>query len=300
MQLETSAPEQPLADSGVEDRIASIFGNNEPDEPQDTEQPQETEAASQEPAEETFELEHEGEKFVLPKKLEKGFMQEKDYTQKSQSLAEQRRTLEHVQQQMRIAQQGAEFQQSVKAEQQEIFSIDSELKQLSHVDWSSMTTDQILKIKLRVDQLKDQRDNVTKQLETKQQQFTALQQQQIQQLQSQSTDIVRKAIPAWNEQVQKEVREHALNDGYTAEEIGAIFDPRHAITLWKAAQYDKAKSQAKPAIQQAKIVKPGSSNPMSERTKQDLAFRKAVKANKPESREYKRALEDRIGAKFGA
>src|SRR6185312_13074674 len=110
METQTQTEQAPAA--SVEDRIANIFGAEPPkkqavpqqapvqEEPAQTEEPQ---AASEEqpseeesaaPAEETFELEIDGEKFVLPKKLEKGFMQERDYTQKSQTLADQRRQIE--------------------------------------------------------------------------------------------------------------------------------------------------------------------------------------------------------------
>src|SRR5688572_2610686 len=127
--LDQAPPEQPSRDSGpppLESRIARIFGPKEPQAPPQQKAPQqrapepepevsldadadspdvsevqEEGAADPAPQEETFELDIEGEKYVLPKKLEKGFLQERDYTQKSQSLADQRRLVEVKEQQFR-------------------------------------------------------------------------------------------------------------------------------------------------------------------------------------------------------
>src|SRR6185312_15652968 len=92
----TDTAEQPVPDSApsIEDRIGAAMGI--PPDPEPGEEPApDVEAEAEEATEPTtFEVEVEGKKFTLPKELEKGFLQEKDYTQKSQSLAETRRLLD--------------------------------------------------------------------------------------------------------------------------------------------------------------------------------------------------------------
>lgn len=299
-----NAPEQPLPDSGIEDRIASIFGGNSP-KPPEPEDSQQTAAASEEqpegyepPAEETFELDIDGEKFVLPKKLEKGFLQERDYTQKSQTLADQRRTLEHVQQQMRVAQMEQQFHQAIADEQKQMQMLDYMIAQRSQQNWAQMSTDEILRARLELDQLRDQKGGLEKQIGEKQQQFQAQQQQELAKLQAQSLDVVKKHVPGWNEQVAKDVREHALSQGYTEAELSAIYDPRHAVTLWKAAQYDKARSNAQPAVAQAKAAKVSSTNPMPQHVKNQLNFRKAVAKTEGNPQARKQVVEARIADIF--
>src|SRR5690349_14326658 len=108
--MDTQTPTEQAPAPSVQDRIANIFGDQPSEAPAQDEptQTEETQAASETPgapapADETFEVEIDGEKFQLPKKLEKAVMQERDYTQKSQAVAEQRRQIELQQHQQRVA-----------------------------------------------------------------------------------------------------------------------------------------------------------------------------------------------------
>ena len=80
MEQESNATEQPVVDS-VEDRVGRLLGEQTEAEPEAVTAEEQTEP-------ETFEFEYEGTKHTLPKQLEKALMQERDYTQKSQQLAE--------------------------------------------------------------------------------------------------------------------------------------------------------------------------------------------------------------------
>src|ERR1700741_5392795 len=123
--------EQPSQDS-VEDRLGSILTGDEPEQEETTEAAASDEGTA-EP--ETFDLEVEGEKFTLPKKLEKAVLQEKDYTQKSQSLAEQRKTLDLVHEQHRIAALAQAFQQEVGPDLQQLHMLETVINQARAADW---------------------------------------------------------------------------------------------------------------------------------------------------------------------
>lgn len=303
--------------ASLQDRIANAFGGGDPkpkapaprqEAPAQIEQPTETEAASGEtteeveatsaPAEETFELEIEGEKYVLPKKLEKGFMQERDYTQKAQTLAETRKQVELVQEQARIAQMRATFDQSLASELQQLAAYDWALEQAKSTNWASLSTEEMLRKKLEFDGYKDQRETLHKQIEGKRQEFFTAQLAEIQKIKAQSLDVLKKRIPNWGEDTMKAVRAHALQDGYTEAELASILDPRHAMTLWKAQQFDQLQAQAKPSVAAAKIVKTSPTNPMPQHVKDKLNFRKVLQKAPPGSPERKRAVEDRVAGIF--
>jgi hypothetical protein len=307
--METQTPAEQAPAASVEDRIADIFGGRtEPPESQTQEassQPDAEAASEQEspdtgeaaaPAEETFELEFEGEKYALPKKLEKGFMQERDYTQKSQSLAEQRRNTELMLEQARIGRMNEEFATETRQEQEQLRALDWALQQ--PVDWSSMTTDEAFRRKLQLDQWKDEKSRIEKALGEKRQQFGQKVQEQFTKLRQQSLETISKRIPGWTDATAKQIREHALSEGYTDAELGSIIDPRHVTTLWKAQQYDALKAKATPTPTTAKVVKTTPSNPMPQQVKEKLAYRKALQKAPIGSQERKRAVEARAASIF--
>lgn len=289
--------EQPAQDS-VEDRIANVFG--------DAEKPEDTQEAASEPTaeeakppiDETFELEMDGEKFVLPKKLEKGFMQEKDYTQKSQTLAEQRRTLDLVHEQARIAQMQQQFQGEISPELQQLQMLDTVIKQSQSIDWASMSTDELIRKRLDLDGLKEQRNTLLQALEGKRTEWTQKQQGEFAKLKTQSLETIKKRVPGWSDDLAKSVREHALSDGYTEAELSSILDPRHAVTLWKAQQFDQLQAKAQKTVQDVKSVKTTPSNPMPQQVKDKLNYRKAIAKVQRGTSEHQRIVQDRVAQLF--
>lgn len=305
MEPEIQTEQAPAA--SVEDRIASLFGGA-PREEQAQDEPvqSQSEAASEPqegtepeapPAEETFELEIDGEKFTLPKKLEKGFLQEKDYTQKAQTLAEQRRSLELAQHQQRVAAMNADFQKEVAPDLQQLQMIDWAVSQ--KIDWSAMSTDEAFRKKLELDSLKDEKARLEKQIEGKRGDWANKQAQEIAKLRAQSLDTIKKRIPGWTDSTAKEIREFGLSEGMTEEELNSILDPRHVSILWKAQQYEKLKAKATPVAAAAKNVKTTPTNPMPQHVKDKLAFRKEVGKHATGSHQQQQLVKDRIAKIFG-
>jgi hypothetical protein len=299
----TDTAEQPAPDSApsLEDRLAGSLGLlPETAEEPAGEQPTEEAADSETPAEPTtFELEVDGKKYSLPKELEKGFLQEKDYTQKSQSLADTQRLLSVQGEQLKIASAESQFQQSIAPELQQLGMLESLVKQANQLDWASMPTDELMRKRMELDSLKDQRDTLAETIQGKQQEWGAKQVQALNDLRAKGMEVLKKAVPTWNEETSKAVKAHALANGYTDSEVANIFDPRHALTLYKAMQFDQLKAKATPAVAQAKNVKPGASNPMSQKTKDDLAYRKAIKATEGDAQARKSVVEGKIARIFG-
>lgn len=304
-----NATGQPQGDPvSLESRAAAIFGGEpikkpqlppqaEPEVEATSPEPEVSETAeeTQEAAPESFEFEYEGEKFVLPKKLEKAVMQERDYTQKSMSVAEERRRIEVLQEQARIANFRQAFESEVSAEIQQLNAYDAVLKQ--PVDWSSMSTDEAFRRKLQIDQWKDEREAIARSVQSKHQQWEAKTRQALEELNSKADEVVSKRVPNWNADTWKAIREHAKADGYTDIELGEIRDPRHKLTLWKAQQFDQLKAKATKTVVDAKTVKAGPSNPMPQHVKDNLNFRKQLaKAADPGQR--KQVVEARVAGLF--
>lgn len=303
--MEVNAPSEQAPAPSLQDRIGNIFGDVPPKQPEAPPQ----EAAPEEPAEtpegpaaeapeETFEMEYEGTKYVLPKRLEKAVMQERDYTQKSQTLAEQRRTVEIQQEQFRIANMAAEFHKDAQAELSELSKVNDFLQQLQSLDWNQLDTEGKLQYNAELSRNTLRQAQLQKAVDEKQQQWTQKQREAIEALKAKSNEAISKRIPGWNKDVQKAVIEHAISEGYTQAELNSITDDRHAVTLWKAQQFDAIKANAKAAEAKAINVKTTPSNPMPQHVKDKLNFRKVIQKAPPNSPERRRAVEDRVASIF--
>lgn len=299
------APEQPSGDSGslsVEDRIGKLFAEPTEEAPQQ-EQPQaepEQEAVAEDQGQppETFELEYDGEKFVLPKKLEKGFLQERDYTQKAQAIADQRRLVELKEQQFQARELHTKFQNEVANEVRQMQMIDAVLEQ--PVNWQSMSTDEAFRHKIQLDDLRQQREKLARTVTDKFSQYQQQQQASTQELQRRTIEAVRSRIPNWSDAVAKEVTDHFRERGLTDADFNLFnSNPAYIEAAWKAVQYDKLQAKAKPTVEQAKAVKTTSARPMPKDVQEKLNYRKAVAKAAPGSQEQQRLVKDRLAKIFG-
>lgn len=315
--MEMQVTEQATTPSVEERAAAALFGSPKPQAkapPQETaeeqpegeesapeaELPEETQAATGEEAppiaDETFEFEHEGTKYAIPKALEKQFQNNRDYTQKSQEIAHQRRSFEILNEQARISSMQRQFEQENGDKLQKLMAYDAVLKQ--PVDWQSMDTNTAFQRKLQIDTWKDERDAIARELDSSYQQWTHKQNEALSGLKAKVQEVLTKRIPGWNAEVEKAVRAHAASDGYTEAELNQIGDPRHLTTLWKAQQYDQLKAKASTAVTQVKSIKTTPSNPMPQAVKDKLNFRKQLAKTVPGSMERQKTVEARAASFF--
>ncbi len=287
MEQETNAEE--TQEVSVQDRAAQLFG----------EQSEQTEAAPQqtETVEESFELEYEGAKYQLPKPLEKALMQQRDYTQKTQTLAERQRDVERQFAQIKLAQSEAQFHQSVKAESDQIAMIDAVLSELNKLNWSAMNTDELLRKKLELDQYREMRSGLEAQITAKKAQFEQSYKQELEKIKSEASETLRKRVN-WTDETDKEVRAYVRELGITDAEYDGVYDPRHKQILWEASQFRKLKAGAQPAQQQVRAAKTSASSPMPQAVKEKLNFNKAVAKTAVNSPERRKLIEGRAAAIF--
>ena len=251
----------------------------EPEE-DESEEEEDDEGADESEAEEEvlYAVNVNGEEHEIPlDELLKGYSRQSDYTRKTQELSEQRKSIEANQNKWNaeIQQIQTERQQYVSALQNVIENSMGNLDQFSTVDWNTLKNDNPLEYITKRDEYREMQDKV-RQAQFQQQQAQQTHQQESQRnhtrvLQEEHGKLVE-ALPEWSEQntrqkLSGQIKEYALSQGYTTEEIGSLIDHRSLMTLYKAMKFDKASS---PSVVKKKVKnKPRVIRAGSPRTKSD-------------------------------
>ena len=207
---------------------------------------QETEAPAEE--DDSEEVDYEGEKYKLPKKLKDALLRQQDYTQKTQAVAEQRRALEAQAQQV---QQHAQLSQQYVAEYAEALALDKELAQYKTINWNQlMDADpvQAMKLDRQMRDIQARRDAVVSSV-TQKQQAQAIEAQRIaQQRLNEGRAVLEREIKGWTPDTAKALASFGMEQGFTEQELAQVNDPRTVKLLHKAWQYDQ--------LMKAKTAKP--------------------------------------------
>jgi hypothetical protein len=283
--------EEPEKEKPIEEEAAPAEEEESTEETQDEsleEEPEEDESEEEEDDEGADESEAEeevlyavnvnGEEHEISlDELLKGYSRQSDYTRKTQELSEQRKSIETNQAQWNaeIQQIQTERQQYVSALQNVIETSMGSLDQFATVDWNTLKNDNPLEYITKRDEYREMQDKV-RQAQFQQQQAQQTHQQETQRnhqrvLQEEHGKLLE-ALPEWSEQkvrqkLSGEIKEYALSQGYTAEEIGSLIDHRSLMTLYKAMKFDKASS---PSVVNKKVKnKPRVIRAGSPRTKSD-------------------------------
>lgn len=282
----------------MDDKIAERFGVTE-DESQEApeEQPEEQEEQAESA---DVEIEYEGERFKVPRQLEKAILQERDYTRKTQELAEQRRQVEHEKKVAQAIKMDREFNDSVSAEVDQLRAFEGYLKQLRGVDTRSLSIDdqvahlnEMAKMPGLIAELKDS-------INGKRSKFDQTMQEHLTNIRQSAKEALSKSIPGFSDDVMSQITSYSKNLGFAEQDIDAITtDPRSSSVLYKAMQYDKLQSNKADAVKKATsaspAIKPGSSNPMPQSVKDKLGFQKAMKSAKT-SQEKAMLIQKRLEA----
>jgi hypothetical protein len=287
VEVADQAPEQ-----SVSDRIASKFGFPPAD--------QAPEAVETAPESDLAELEWDGAKYQVPAKLKDAFMKNEDYTRKTQELSQQRASLDQVRTLAEQRQIEAAFGNSIEKELQDLHVIDAYLAQAGQVDWTSMSTDQILRHKIELDNIKERRVNIQQTIAEKREKFKAEVDTKITELRAKSREIASKAISGFSDKTEAEVRTFAAKSGLAEAEINnVLLDPRSYQIMWKAMQFENVQaSTGKAASAVDKVLRPGAaSEKMPSAVAAKLNFNKAM-AKATTSGDKARVIEQRLAGAF--
>jgi hypothetical protein len=204
------------------------------------------ELLDEQPADDGEEIDYEGEKFKVPKVLKEAFMRQQDYTQKTQSVAEQRKAVEA---QAAEIQQRAAMQQQFIAEYAEVHSLDSQLQQYAQVNWTELIDAdpvQAMKLDRQMRELQQRREQVVSSVTQKQQQHQLQMQQETAKRMQDGKAVLEREIKGWapGNELDNSLSEYANANG--VQNIGpAIADnPKVAVFLHKAWQFDQLMKKA--------------------------------------------------------
>ena len=192
-----------------------------------------------------------------------------DYTQKTQQVAEQRKELEALQEQLNGATKQFQEQQQLNSmlieDVAKITALDQQLAQYQNVDWQKLSDSDFVeaqKLFFQYNQLQQQRTDSVSQFESKRQEALTKQQQLVAEQVRKGKEQLAKEIPNWSQQTTQEVISTGKEYGFTDAELNSIIDPRHVKVLHDAMQWRKLKSKdsvTKKKVASAKpVVKPGS------------------------------------------
>jgi len=192
-----------------------------------------------------------------------------DYTQKTQQVAEQRKELEALQEQLNGATKQFQEQQQLNSmlieDVAKITALDQQLAQYQNVDWQKLSDSDFVeaqKLFFQYNQLQQERSGAVSQFESKRQEALTKQQQLVAEQVRKGKEQLAKEIPNWSQQTTQEVISTGKEYGFTDAELNSIIDPRHVKVLHDAMQWRKLKSKdsvTKKKVASAKpVVKPGS------------------------------------------
>lgn len=210
-------------------------------------------------------VEVDGEEITV-EELKAANLRQRDYTRKTQELAEQRKTLEA--QYSEIERERAQYAQMLPALQQRLEQKEQE------PDWDTLyDTDPTMAAKAERQWRKQQEERQAQiaAVQAEQQRVQALQQQKMQQMQeqyvTQQREILPEVIPEWRDskvaaQEATQIRDFLLGEGFTEQDIGGLTNATLVKLARKAMLYDRGETRvtaakAKPKKARAKTLKSG-------------------------------------------
>lgn len=194
---------------------------------------------------------------VTPEEYRNGYLRQKDFTQKTQQLAEEKRTLQEDIQKIEAhwLQKLSEIElfQETPPDFDELYDVDPLNAPKIEREWN-------LKQQKRQLVLEQQRQQ-------QEQQFLEKQTKAARELPNQIPEF---ADPVVRSNSMAELKNSLLDEGFTPQEIESVVDARHIKLLWYGLQYKKSNKNtaqivAKKVVNKPKVMKPGSAKPKPSR-----------------------------------
>jgi hypothetical protein len=159
-------------------------------------------------------------------------MMQADYTQKTQSLAEQRKAFETEQTQTQQS-----IQQNIR-EIAKVAAIDERLQQFQKVNWQSLSNEDPLQAQqlwFEFQNLKETRGQTVQQIQQNDARRQAEAQQRLATASAEGNAVLAKELPGWGQEMATNILTFAHKElGYAVEDLQTITDPRIVKTLHAA------------------------------------------------------------------
>lgn len=221
--------------------------------------------ALQEPGEETpdapetelEEVEHEGKKYKIPKPLKGALLMQADYTRKTQEVAEQRRAVEEAQRQYAEAQR---VQAEHLSDFARVVAFNDAIAQFEKADWPQIRANnpQLYNdLWFQYQQTKEARDKAVLALQQKVQQRNSQAQQESARRIEEARSAIQREIRDWSPELAGKLNQFALAQGFTAQELSQVTDPRvikllHTAYVGSQAKTPSAAAKSAAAVEAAK------------------------------------------------
>ena len=184
-----------------------------------------------------------------------------DYTRKTQSVADERRSLEQQRQDI-FAQ--AQIQQAIVEDISSVRSIDRELEKFNGVNWGALIEqdpDTARKLELQLNNLQRQRAQAVQSLSAKQQQATQQHQATLARQKEQAAGYLAREIKGWSDERSNQLAQYAIKGGVPAEALPNVIAhmPAFGVFLHKVELYDRivqkqAQLRPKPEAQPSPVT----------------------------------------------
>lgn len=228
----------------------------EPEAEQELDAGQEAEAEQPDAEADEAEIDWNGRKVRVPRDMESAFMKNADYTQKTQTHAEQVKA--HEADRAAFKAQRAE-QEKFISQYATLEVVNTRMNQLNQIDRRTLTGDQQVALIGELQQLQVVQANVSRDLEQKKQDQTLQEQRESAKHLEDSAAELRKSIPGFDKpETKARIAKAASSLGYTADEIASISDPRavKALHLASLGQQWQEKQRASTQATQAVVAEP--------------------------------------------
>lgn len=229
--------------------------------PEDEQQPEE------EPEDDDEEVEYEGKAYKVPKELKEALLRQSDYTQKTQAVAEQRKSMEERAQALETRERvlHATFDKAVAVRE-----VQTKLKQFEQIDWQALVdTDPVEATRLNIAYQQLQREAQAKGSELHQAQIQAqqLNHQVDQQTLEHETQELKTRIPNFSPSDSQRIMKNLEAYGLTEQEKKmAMYSAKFVHILHDAAigrEYQtsgKTKTMQK-VVEAPRVIKPQAAQP---------------------------------------
>ena len=241
--------DQPEAEDQDSESVAEYSDNEEPEEAEEGEG---SETEDEQPElgsnSETVEVEYDGEVYAVPKRLKDAVMATKDYTEKTQSLADERRNYEA---------EKADFTQYMEASKAQseqmanLAAIDQQLKSFEAYDWNAAFDADITsanKLQHQQQQLQAQRGQLVGAIQQGEQQRQEAQHQNMVRVAERTDAKLAKEVTGWGDEMKSDLGKFAVDMGLPANMVSnAVTYPE--INILRLAQIGyKTENQVKAAV----------------------------------------------------
>ena len=200
-------------------------------------------------------VEYDGQEYEVPPQLKDALLRQSDYTQKTQSLAEQKKAVEAqaaaIQQQSELQQQTIEDVAAVKA-------IDQQIEQYNALNWDELYNQdvgQASALDRQKRELESQRQNTINRLNDNQAKALENQRAEHARVVEEGQKVLKKEIDNWTPELAQTIAAYGVSQGLNEQAVASITDPVHVKLIDKARRYDELVAKQKAATPKAEPPK---------------------------------------------